>query len=287
MRLNARSLFLAIAAIATLVNCPSTQADIVIVGLHGDGFGTSVGNGDAYAWVPLINLTAGDVYHFTDTGYFSAADSGAGAFVGPESVTSYTVPAGGLAAGALQTLPGSSGVSYQTAQANYAIFGSGPYGGGTRVIGTGDSIIVFKDDDLANIANFDPLFAVTTSTTLWSSSTVPNVDFATSTTQTNLHPLLTNGVNAVAVGQDATETNEFDNSVYTGTRTGTAAQILLAVSDADNWTGTNSRAAGTLGNTSVDYVTGGGNFTITAVPEPSSFLAVALGLSAVGFRRRR
>src|SRR5262249_6464090 len=55
---------------------------------------------------------------------------------------------------------------------------------------------------------------------------------ATDANTTALPPGVSLGVNAVAVG--------FDNAVYAGPRTGTPAQALAAISDFNNWSGSDS-----------------------------------------------
>ncbi|MHC4880736.1 MAG: hypothetical protein ACYTGL_30145 [Planctomycetota bacterium] len=82
--------------------------DVAIIGLAGD---TAA---DEFSWVPLTDLAAGEQIYFTDAGYrealtpdqFDSADNT------NEFLVRYTVPAGGLSAGSVQTVSGTGGADY-------------------------------------------------------------------------------------------------------------------------------------------------------------------------------
>ncbi len=92
-----------------------------------------------------------------------------------------------------------------------------------------------------------------------------------------LPPGLTNGENAVALTVNA----HFDNLVYSGTTTGTKAELLAAISDRTEWSGSDA--------STYDLSTGGTSFpnSFTVVPECSTSLLVMLGSVGLPGRRRR
>jgi len=59
--------------------------------------------------------------------------------------------------------------------------------------------------------------------------------------QSDLPPGLTVGTTAIAAGAGAGAESEFDNIAYSGTTSGTRAQLLASIGDAANWTGSNAR----------------------------------------------
>jgi hypothetical protein len=103
---------------------------------------------------------------------------------------------------------------------------------------------------------------------------------ATSTTDSALPAGLTNGTNAIAFP-------EVDNGYYSGTTTGTAAELLAAISDPNNWTTSNSRIDSSNWPTSFTVSGGGGDpvseeaITLSATPatvDEGSALAVTLSV---------
>ena len=97
------------AALFTLTLPATAQlnaGDVCVIGIHGDGTSNPAVDGDAFAWVPLVDLTAGEVLYFSDVSYFSykGNNNGFGADSGEEGLVMYTMPVGGVAAGTVQVL---------------------------------------------------------------------------------------------------------------------------------------------------------------------------------------
>lgn len=275
----------AIALAATTFYKPANAAlmagDVAIIGVYTDGTSTdATGGGDSFAWVPLVDLSAGEVLHFSDAGYFSGTTS----FNTSEGLLTYTVPVGGITAGTVQmasndiapndlslsALP-SAGTGYTTGASGYSA------GGHVNLSGAGDQLVLFQDSDVSDTTGFSPIFAANTASDNWT----PGVSDGDSN-QTNLYPGLTDGVNAVAAGSGPGNQDEFDNTRYVGPTSGTAAGLLAAIADASNWAGTNdSQDAPTR-----DWSTNGvQRFDI--VPEPVSAALLLCGLASSCLVRRK
>ncbi|RYF95750.1 MAG: hypothetical protein EON95_00255 [Caulobacteraceae bacterium] len=167
--------------------------DIALVGFSTDG---STGPADTFAFVATVAIAAGTVIYFTDNGWTAA-----GAFRTGEGVVTYTVPAGGLAAGQVVTLTGNSNFNLAAA---------------------GDQIFAYQAS-APNTAPFTFLFALEVgdgNTTYAGDST----STATSAVPTGL----TFGSTALAFA--------VDNGAYTGPLTGTRAEILANIANPANWT---------------------------------------------------
>ncbi|MHC4880733.1 MAG: beta strand repeat-containing protein, partial [Planctomycetota bacterium] len=233
--------------------------DIAIIGLAGD---TSV---DEFSWVPLTDLTAGEEIYFSDAGYREALtpDQFDAAGFTSEFLVRYTVPFGGVPAGTVQAVAsGSEGVSY-TFFVNDGVTNLNKLGYRTSVAigGFGEQIHAFQSTDDPTLATFSQvdftgLFAASGATTNWGAST-----HTTNSSESNLHPDLTNGTNAVAAGSGAGASDEFDNVRYMGTRTGDAATLLAAISNNANWQGTNTNGLSSGWSAAGG---GGGDFTVSA-----------------------
>ena len=100
----------------------------------------------------------------------------------------------------------------------------------TYLTDSGDQVLVYRGDDSSPTF----IYAMNSegSSGTWQSD-------ATNTRTSALPTGLTNGTNAIAFP-------EVDNGYYSGTTTGTAAELLAAISNTDNWTTSNSRMASTL-----------------------------------------
>ncbi len=254
------------------VHAALMTGDIAIIGVYTDGTSTdATGGGDSFAWVPLVDLTAGEEIHFTDAGYFTSTTS----FNATEGLLTYTVPVGGVAAGtvitasndvapndlSLSALP-SAGTGYTTGASAYSA------GGHVNLSGAGDQLVAFQDADLADTAGFSAIFAVATSSDNWTPGVALN-----DSNQTNLYPGLTDGQNAVAAGSGPGNQDEFDNVRYMGITSGTKSALLAAIADASNWEGTNSAQDAPTRDWSTNGVS---QFNITEVPEPSALLLTAV-----------
>ena len=243
-----------------------TAGDIVITGYHGD-------NTDAFSWVPLVDLTAGETIYFSDAGY----QSGVG-FAGSGSVSewllAYTTPAGGVPKGTVQTVTDSNSVPTNYANFTLTKFGARDVSSNGINLngGAGDSVIAFQSTDSPTNSSFGDssftaLFSIDTHDTPYSFDT----NGTSTTTDTPV---------GLADGSTAVSSN-MDNTRYTGPKTGTRAALLAAITNDANWERTNDpQTAGWTNNL-------GTNFTVTEVPEPSSLLMLSLaGLSMLNFRRR-
>ena len=218
---------LLVGLIAVLLGMQSTYAlepgDIAIVGVRADDIDNTLGNGndDAFAWVPLVDLTAGAQIFFTDAGWTSA-----GAFRPQEGAISYIAPAGGISAGTVMLLeftpPTLGGGSYVFTSTNGGTYASAE----DAQVGTvgflpatpGDNIFVFEGTSTT------PVFLWG-----WKNEGAYDTD-STSNDSTALPPGLTVGTTALF-----NSGNSADNNRYTGRISGTRAELLAAIADPTNW----------------------------------------------------
>jgi hypothetical protein len=71
---------------------------------------------------------------------------------------------------------------------------------------------------------------------------------------------------------------DFDNGYYSGTTTGTKAELLVAFANQANWTRSNADQGNNNWATSM---------TVTPVPEPKNYAMLLAGLGLMGFIARR
>lgn len=188
-----------------------TAGDIAIIGVNGD-------TPDSFTFVATVDLSAGEVITFTDSGVLTG-----GSFRGNEGAVQYTVPMGGVAAGNVVEF---SGVGGDWAAANDANVGNN----GLALSTSGDQVFAFSGSSAAPTF----IFAVQTNSNQFQAD-------STSSTTSALPPGLTVGTTAVAVGAGPGDGDEFDNSEYTGPRNQTdKASALADIANASNWTGSNS-----------------------------------------------
>ncbi len=162
---------------------------IAFVGMNTDG------NADQFAFVALQYLPAGEFIYFTDAGWDVEAED----FRPGEGLVGYTVPANGLSAGTVITIP------------LYAQLSS-----------SGDQVIAYQ---LIN-GQKQPIAAINN----YGSAFHPNAI----SEHTSAVPIgLAQGFTAVSVGN-------WDNLKYNGPFSGNKAQLLQAISDPQNWTGSSA-----------------------------------------------
>ena len=248
-----------------------STGDIAVIGIHGDGSSTSAA-GDAFSWVPLVDLEAGETFYFTDVGYFDfkANNNGFGSDSGEEGLLEFTVPSGGIVAGTVQTISqmNAPGLGYSTIPGN--AYTSDLTQAWINLSTGGEQVLVFQDDDVAaNTANFTPLFQVSSSTTDWSAAIdgdLVDPNNGGTGSESNLAPGLVDGQNAVAVGAGSGSLDEFDNVRYVGPTIGNRNLLLAAISSEGNWEGTNTSQAGGVGAGpwSANFAT---QFTILPYPD--------------------
>ncbi len=215
---------------ASLPDFTPRPGDIAITAVKAD-------NPDDVQFVALKGIAAGAEITFTDSGW--AGDG----FRANEGAVTWTAPEGGVAPGTL--------ISYaehadQLASANGDAVGNN----GFNLSSSGDQVFAFTGDAAAPTF----LFAVQTNSSEWQES-------ASSSNDSALPPGLKAGLTAVAAGEGTGSGDEFDNVAYVGPGMGTAAELLAAIGNPDNWAGEN--AALPAGATS-DFQIG----TMTAVYAP-------------------
>ena len=243
---------LVVAGIATCCLAAAASAasigvgDVAVLGINTDA-------PDEFAWVPLINLDPGDQLFFTDAGW----NAGGSAFSTViESALLFTTPAGGIAAGTVQLVPGLPAA----VPANYVAQGGAQFNGNNMLLSSlGDQLAIFTGSAAAPTF----IFAVTSHASEWGLvGTKPE-------TTSDLYTGLMDAVNAVAHGFGPVDV-EFDNIFYTGTTSGDKATLLAAISNDANWAGSNDPLADITNGTN-----SGGGFSVlgaggSVVPLPAS-----------------
>ncbi|KAF0152441.1 MAG: extracellular ribonuclease [Ignavibacteria bacterium] len=218
--------------------------DIAIIGIHTD-------DPDQFSFVPFVDLQAGTVIRFTDSGV--KAD---GTFRGSEGAVKYTTPAGGVTAGAIITF--TSPASGNFTSDNDATVGTS----GVALSASGDQVTAFQGS--STIPTF--IYSVTTHRNIF------NAD-ASNSNETALPTGLTNGTTAVAVGAASADN---DNAVYNMSVTsGTRNELLAAIGSSANWTVSNT----TLTMPTGTFTIGGGSVTIPNSPIAQN----ATNITASGF----
>lgn len=177
---------------AAAADLASAQAagDVAIVGFRAD-------DPDEFALVALAPVPGGTEIAFTDNGWRST-----GEFRATEGTFRYTVPATGLAPGAVVEFSGFSGPAFAAA---------------------GDQLLAYVGPDDA------PTF-------LYALNVEGDATWQADATSSNTSALptgLANGTTAVAV-------QEADNVAYAGPTSGTRAELLAAIGDPSNWAGDNT-----------------------------------------------
>lgn len=213
-----------------------SAGDIAIIGVNSD-------NPDDFSFVLLIDIEANTEIRFTDSGWLDTNQ-----FRSNEGAFKYTAPTN-LSAGTVINF-GNDAVNF--ASDNDADVGNN----GFNLSSSGDQVIAFQGTS----TNPTFIYAVQTNSTLFQTT-------ASSSNDSALPNGLVNGTSAVAVGQASGVGDEWDNSVYNMSVTnGTKEEILAAVSNPANWTGSND----TLTIPSSSFTVGdsdNNNETDTTAPE--------------------
>ena len=223
--------------ITTFVSFGQTSlspGDLVVTSLIADG-------NDRFEFIPLVDLSAGTVIYFTETGWNATTNSwrnddfseGVVQYIAPTTITKGTVISieeDGTTNGKIN-LPTDGSVSISN------------YGGSLWFSISGDQIIAFQgtppsgwDGSGTNpfpAPNF--IFVITSHSTAWHDATTTNI--------TAIPTGLTNGSTAVAAGSGEGSGAEYDNIYFdavTNPLTGkTKAEILALVGNVANWIGDN------------------------------------------------
>ena len=225
-----------------------------------------------FSWVPLRDLQEGEQFYFSDAGYFDSLgafhDGGSTA----EWLVRYTVPPGGLPAGAVQKIEAEFGTDYEYITGTN--FGEDRH---SFLLATaGDQIVVFQSNDDPGegtdfgSSDFRPIFAFNSNSTSWEAATSPDLE------SSNLPPGFRDGVDAVAVGQGPSAGDEWDDVRYEGPTTGTPLALLVAITDASNWVGSATIQSGGSNN-------GVSTFNVIGVTKPE--IAVFDGPDISGMER--
>ncbi len=201
--------------------------DIVITGIN-------TTNPDQFAFVPLVDLPAGQIITFTDNAFSGTA------LATNEGVLTYTAPAGGLLAGTKVVIQATGGAASILNGAAGTAFTSGT---GFALNGSGDNLFAYTGT--AASPNF--LFGLTTGSSYLTTG-------ATTASTTYLPSTLLVGTSAVA---PLATTGTIANAQFNVTQTNfaSASAARTAVATQGNWT--NSSSVLTLGTS---------NFTFSATP---------------------
>lgn len=163
--------------------------DIAFVGMNTDG------STDAFAFVALRNLNAGETIYFTDAGWKIPENE----FYGSETWVGYTVPGSGLSAGTVVTLYMAGALS-----------------------NSGDQLIAYQ----GSFSNPSPIAALNNSGGSWQGTAGDEHSSA-----------LPHGLSE---GHTALALTHKDNVKFNGPYSGSHANLLSAIHDPNNWTGSNS-----------------------------------------------
>lgn len=172
--------------------------DIAIISMNADTTKT-------FAFVVLVDIAPGEVIKFTDNGWLST-----GSFRTGEGTITWTAPAGGVARGTVITIDTTSTVSTVNV-------GTVSDSGDVNFATSGDQILAYQGADSSPTF----LYAVNNEATGWQTT-------ATNTNTSALPPGLVEGTTAVAL-------NEIDNAAYSGSVSGTRAELLALIGNQSNW----------------------------------------------------
>ncbi len=247
-------LALLLAATGVSAHAALNAGDIAIVGRINNG------TPDAFSFIALSNIAAGETVYFTDNGWTGSAFRGASATDGDgnENLTKWTA-ASAVTAG---TIISSTSAAFTTS-GSIAGTTSGSYA--SLALGQGgDQIYAFQ------AAASNPLFNPTTQ--LYMFDDTNGFENATSSSQGNIPTNLVGGVTAVSFNQAVGGGFSVKSSALSGSAQ-TKDQWLSTFANTDNW------QAGTSLPT--------GSVLVTAVPEPKNYAMLLAGLGLMGAIARR
>ena len=200
-----------------------TPGDVIVTSLIAD-------ENDRHQFIPLVDLEAGTVIYFTESGWDATAGNWRNGDT-TEGVLKYTAPAA-VAAGTVISFEedaDSNGTVILPADGSVVV--DSGLGNSWGLSTGGDQITVFQ----GTVASPSFIFCVTSHSLAWHD--------ADSTSKTAIPTGLTDGTTAVAAGAGTGSGDEFDNIHYdavTNPLVGkTKAEILALVGNAANWVGDN------------------------------------------------
>ena len=243
------ALALLLAASGVSAHAALSAGDLAIVAYNTD-------TTDSFAWVALTDIAANTTINFTDSSWQATAfrptehlDAG-----GPLTWTNSSA----LVAGSV--------VKFNGNVANTWSIGSG--NGATAFLNLatgGDQIFAFQGSKTSpeliyglQFANANGIIAAPTVSNSTNTTNVPNALSESAGTMFNA--------------------GDFDNGYYSGTTTGTKAELLVAFANQANWTRSNADQGNSNWATSM---------TVTPVPEPKNYAMLLAGLGLMGFIARR
>jgi hypothetical protein len=219
--------------------------DVVIIGY--------VGNGDnQFAFVPLVNLSAGTVIYFTNTNWDGTLNGGNGVFITATSgavtiqqTCSFTVGSGGVNAGTLEIIA-KTGTSV-TGGTVAAVVGTHAY---LSLAAAGDQVFAYQGSStspsfIAALNVGQNPWQTSGTVTVLASSYLPS-SLTNGTNALDLSPLYTSGATENAVLADCVSTGQSESS------------ILSLVYDISNWNG-NGAGSSTFNMSSTGMAVCGAN----------------------------
>jgi len=211
----------------SFLNAQSLVAgDIAFIGYITDG-------PDAFAFITLTDIPAGEVVYFTDKGW-----TGSAWIATTEDNLEWTAPGGGVPCGTIVTVTETSGDTFSITSGTGSIALSA--GHTSFSMSAGDQIIAYRGDSGVHPVSPNFIAAVHgdynsldyNAGTTWNNGGTLNV------TSSAVPTGLTNGVDCVSLYPGV---SELDDNRYTGTLTGTADVLRTAINTPGNWTvGTNT-----------------------------------------------
>lgn len=244
------ALALLLAAAGVNAHAALSAGDIAVIAYNTDGE-------DNFAWVALTNIAANTTINFTDSSWQGTAFR----------TTEHLDAGGPLTWTNTSTLSAGSVVKFNGNVTQTWSIGSG--NGATAFLSlatSGDQIFAFQGSktspDFVYGLQFAHANGIIAAPTVSSSTNTTNVPGALS-----------------VLGGTMFNVGNFDNGYYTGTTTGSKAELLSAIANTANW---NRTDAGPLAQTS--WVSG---MTVTAVPEPKNYAMFLAGLGLMGLIARR
>ncbi|WP_338408998.1 T9SS type A sorting domain-containing protein [uncultured Flavobacterium sp.] len=224
-------------------SCPVSTflapGDVVVTSLIADA-------NDRFQFIPLVDLAAGTVIYFTESGWISATNSWRNDDLS-EGVLKYTAPTA-ITAGTVITVEEDAATEGSFVLPTDGSVITSIYGNSWGLSASGDQIIVFQatapnvwDNVMTNpFPNPNFIFAVNSSSLSWYD--------ATATTNTGLPSGLTDGTTAVSVGASTADNDEFDNIYFNETVYPLAGltknEIIVLVGNVANWLGSNTELTG-------------------------------------------
>lgn len=182
------------------------------------------GSGNKFAFVLLKDVVAGTVLKFTDGGWQAA-----GGYRAEEGAVQWTAPQD-MSAGAI--------VNYDSSLANFArdfkqVTDGGYFTGssGFEPSSGGDQIYIYQGTASANPATYTPIGGIHYDGTTFDAD-------ATSGTTSAVPTGLTNGVNVMAFGQDAT--TDFASGAWNVSTQPDIATLRSAIYNTSNWSGSDA-----------------------------------------------